>query len=225
MTELLSKNSKMSKSGLGSAIVYNFGIPAYESKATGIRTCPMAGTCAKGCYANQGSYVWSNVAQAYEWRLQQTLRVEFVEDMIEAIAVKQRTAKRNGKQLYIRIHDSGDFYNLEYIAKWFLIMNALPEVKFYAYTKMVRMFKGIQLGGRWTIPANFTLIFSFGGLQDSWIDIHTDRHSAIFESESALNEAGYSNAMDDDLIATGANHRIGLVYHGAKIKQFTAKGA
>lgn len=39
-------------------------------------------------------------------------------------------------------------------------------------------------------------------------------------------KAGYDNAMDNDLVAClSDNHKIGLVYHGAKIKQWkTEKG-
>jgi hypothetical protein len=40
-----------------------------------------------------------------------------------------------------RVHDSGDFYSREYALDWFRIMAALPHVQFYAYTKMVPLFR------------------------------------------------------------------------------------
>ena len=35
----------------------------------------------------------------------------------------------------VRIHESGDFYSIEYVEKWDNIAKQLPQVKFYAYTK------------------------------------------------------------------------------------------
>ncbi len=39
------------------------------------------------------------------------------------------------KSEYIRVHESGDFYNSDYKKKWFEIMQRFPEKKFLAYTK------------------------------------------------------------------------------------------
>jgi hypothetical protein len=215
MTELLTRNAKIKSTGdLHGERLFNFGIPAGFS-ASGLKTCPLAGSCAKGCYAKQGAYVWSNVQPSYEFRLQATLRPDFVEVMVSEIKKKRATI--------VRVHDSGDFYSLSYIMAWFSIMTALPNVKFYAYTKMVPLFKRLQKENQ--IPVNFTLIFSQGGLADHLIDSTTDRHSAVFASEEALHRAGYVNASDDDLVAIGPNPRIGLVYHGVKSKQFITEGS
>ena len=127
----------------------------------------------------------------------------------------KRVAKK-GKQLVVRIHDSGDFYSLEYTLKWFDIMLKLPEVKFYAYTKMVPLFNLLRKQGK--LPNNFRIIYSEGGLADKLIK-DTDFHARVFNSETELINAGYANAMDDDLIAgLGDHNKIGLVYHGAKSK-------
>jgi len=210
------QNKKMTKSSNESIVVYNFGIPAYISK-TGIKTCPAAGTCKIGCYAQQGPYAWSTTQNAYEWRLAQTLEPNFVATMINAIRVKLTTAKRQGKQLYIRIHDSGDFYSPKYLSDWLEITKALPEVQFYAYTKQVLMVDRIYKESQ----ANFIIVRSFGGIFDHKIDLST-RHARVFESESDLNAAGYVNVMENDLMAIGENRRIGLVYHGYKSKKWSA---
>lgn len=224
MTDLLVKNAKIAKSNDDSNTVYNFGIVAYKSRITGEITCPAAGECgnAEGCYALQKTYTWPVVMQAYEWRFEQTKRDDFADLLAKELAPKLRTAQRSGKQLVIRIHDSGDFYSLEYIAKWFDVMRAFPEVKFYAYTKMVRLFKKLQNNPVWVLPVNFTLIYSYGGIHDSYIDPHTDRHSAVFSSREELEAAGYAYANDNDLVAIGENHNIGLVYHGAASKAWKA---
>lgn len=209
--ELLAKNKKIKESGNDTHTLYNFGIPAYKS-VTGLVTCPMAGKCADGCYATMGAYAWGNVSQAYEARLQATLQPDFSSNMIKAILPKLKTATRQNKQLVIRIHDSGDFYNIAYINKWLEVMKALPDVKFYAYTKMVPIFKRLKL------PANFVVIFSEGGLSDQLIDTN-DRHSRVFPDENSLISAGYDNASKDDTVAfTSKTGKIGLIYHGYKSK-------
>lgn len=196
----LVRNSKIKKS---EKRTFNFGIPAYQSN-TGLKTCPNAGACAKGCYALAGAYRFSNVAQAFERRLAATQVDAFVDQMLADID-KQRAER-------IRIHDSGDFYNEEYLDRWLRIMQARPEVEFYAYTKMVSLFKKRAKD----LPKNFTVIYSFGGTEDRLIDVTKDRHSLVFESELQLNAAGYADASNQDDVALGSNPRIGLVYHGTK---------
>ena len=219
MTELLVKNAKIANSNTSEYLVYNFGLPAYQS-AAGLKTCPAAGKCAVGCYAKQGAYVWTPVARAYEYRLAASLQSDFVSKMCDTIAVKLKSADRSKKQLVIRIHDSGDFYNLEYTKKWLKIISAFPNVHFYAYTKQVLLFNKLKKSG--VIPDNFKLIYSEGGVFDKLINQRTDRHSRVFLSLAALKAAGYANAHENDLVAAlGKSNKIGLVYHGHKSKTWT----
>lgn len=167
-------------------------------------TCPNAGACAKGCYALAGAYRFSNVAQAFERRLTITQSEDFVRIMLQDI--DKNRAER------IRIHDSGDFYSEEYLDKWLEIVRARPNVQFYAYTKMVSLFKRRLKD----IPSNFVVIFSFGGTEDKLIDVSKDRHSLVFTALKELKSRGYANASEQDDIALGKNPKIGLVYHGTK---------
>lgn len=114
----------------------------------------------------------------------------------------------------VRIHDSGDFFDTEYIHAWLSIMRANPETQFYAYTKMISVFK--YYAKRGILPANFTVIYSYGGTQDKLIDKAVDRHSWVFPSLYALRKARYAAANVNDAVALGKNPRIGLVYHGTK---------
>lgn len=196
----LVRNSKIKKSAKRT---FNFGIPAYLSE-TGLKTCPNAGACAKGCYALAGAYRFSNVAQAFERRLKATLSDEFIGQMLSDID-RQRAER-------IRIHDSGDFYDEAYLDRWIAIIKARPQVEFYAYTKMVSLFKRRMPD----LPSNFTVIFSYGGTEDRLIDVETDRHSLVFESIEQLQASGYADASGQDDVALGENPRIGLVYHGTK---------
>lgn len=215
MPQLLTRNAKMRKSGKDRGVrVVNFGIPAGFSRA-GLKVCPNMALCARGCYAKQGTYVWTPVRAAYEWRLAQTLESGFVGAMGSALQVAR---PKNGDGLVVRIHDSGDFYSEEYYKKWERIAQANPRVLFYAYTKMVSMTNNWRSYRRIHAP-NFRIIHSYGGTEDTAIDRRRS-HSRVFDSYSELEAAGYTSAMDDDIIAT-ESIKIGLVYHGANGKRWS----
>lgn len=203
---LSSNNSKLKRAG-----IYAWGIPAYQA-ADGFRTCPGAASCIAGCYAKQGFFVMPNVKAAQEARLALSKAPEFV-DTIDA-EIKRR------KVSTLRIHDSGDFYSLPYLVRWLEIMKRNPQTKFYAYTKMIPLFKNV-----WRefpcLPKNFKVVFSYGGRWDEEIDRKTDAHSVVFESAAALKRARYSDAHHDDTVAI-RSRKVGLIYHGAKTKAFTA---
>jgi hypothetical protein len=211
-TKLFSQNAKMRKTNAVHGVsLYNFGIPAFMS-STGLKTCPNAGSCAKGCYARSGTYGFSNVKTAYEYRFGVTLREDAAVIIGRELEQLETKAKRQSKRLVIRVHDSGDFYNANYQLIWYAIARAFPDVLFYAYTKQI--VQSVALSSRQ--PLNFTLIYSQGGKQDRYIQ-QTDRHARVFESSQQLLDAGYVDGTNDDLVAPlSSNHRIGLVYHGAK---------
>lgn len=193
MTQLFTRNSKLKKAEF---YTVNFGIPA-------LKTCPMKDVCGKFCYANKGAYTWPVVKKAYEHRFEQTKRPNFPELALKALKSKKKLQK-------VRIHDSGDFYNKEYLYKWFKIAESMPEIEFYAYTKQVKLLKD-----NWkNKPANLTIIFSLGGKQDHLIDQNVDRHSKIFNSLDELKNAGYLDTSDNDSNAVSKlTNKIGLVIH------------
>ena len=194
---LLTQNSKMKRSGTR---VFNFTLPALE-------TCPNAGACARGCYAMQGAYRWSNVYAKHKANLDATHSDDFIGRIIDE--VRKKRVQR------VRIHDSGDFYSEQYFRKWLDIARAMPDVEFYAYTKMVSMVSKL---GR--LPDNLTIIYSYGGKEDHLIDPNWERHSQVFATKEDLEAAGYIDASKDDSLALTSNHRVGLVYHGAKSKNW-----
>jgi hypothetical protein len=190
---LLTQNSKLKKtSKLNNLKVFNFGIPAQD-------TCLWAGECKKFCYASKGAYIWSNVKPAFVRRYETTKQKDFPQIMVNEIVKKKAT--------HVRIHDSGDFYSRGYVQKWFKVMDTLPDVIFYAYSKSLPLFDGVKL------PANFILIKSEGGKRDDLINPANDRHARIFKTLEELTAAGYSNASDNDLIAIGDNKKVGLLIH------------
>lgn len=200
---LFTINSKMRKSVNNQyKKIVNFTIPALVTK-DGFKTCPNAGACAKGCYARMGAYVWPKVYAKHLSNLEATKHKAFTQLAItELIKIKANL---------VRIHDSGDFYSKDYVNKWLEVCKALPNIQFYAYTKMISLFKSID-----KLPNNLIIIYSYGGIEDNLIDPLHDRHSMVFETETELKAWGYIDTSNDDTLALGINPKIGLVYHGNK---------
>ena len=200
---LLTQNSKLKKTSKHfNKRVFNFGLPAYISR-TGKVVCRMADQCIKFCYAKKGAYIWSNVAPAFEKRLEISMQDNFVDLMIAEIKKK--------KVDYVRVHDSGDYYDKRYLAKWFKIAELLPNVRFYSYTNEVGMIKNLE-----SIPKNYDFIFSDSGKQKDLINKKTDRHTKIFSSLESLKKAKYTDSSNYDLYATrwyNDTKKVGLIYH------------
>lgn len=192
MTALLTQNSKLKSTSLeNNAKIYNFGIPAKE-------TCFGADKCKPYCYADKGMYIFAKKAQHARLELSKT--DDFCLTMLIDIIEKGLT--------HVRIHDSGDFYSREYLHKWFKIIESLPHVTFYAYTKSIPIFIGEKL------PTNLTLIYSYGGKFDHMINPETDRHAKIFDNAKDLKDAGYIDASSNDLNAINPiSNKIGLIIH------------
>ena len=101
---LSTTNSKLAKDGIAS---FNL-VP--------IETCPGAGSCAKYCYADTGSFLrfWKTTMppRVANWLASQ--KPDFVEKMNAMFG----DVEKKGKIKVIRVHDSGDFYSPDYIKKW-----------------------------------------------------------------------------------------------------------
>lgn len=157
MTLLTTGNSKLMKTGKKhNAICAVFSLPAQA-------TCPRAGVCRKYCYASYGTYLFRQVFAHAHGNFRASKRDDFVALMQVEIDALRRKAK--GRNIYVRLHDSGDFYNATYIHKWTQIVANNPDVEFYAYSKshVNVSSSGLQLFCNWT------LIPSQGGKDDTAI--------------------------------------------------------
>jgi hypothetical protein len=205
--KLLGKgNSKLVKTAKEFNVrIFNFSIPAGNDKKSGKITCPFAGSCFKLCYAKKGNYNFGNVQRSLTNRYELSKQENFVE-----LVTNELAKVKKDKQIYIRIHDSGDFYSPSYFQKWLQIAKNNPSVRFYAYTKSHSFIRGIDL------PENLDLIYSLGSTKDELIDQEKERHSKIFYSAEEMESFGYSDASYLDILATKwhtANHKIGLIIH------------
>ena len=201
MINLLSQNSKMKKTSLkNNAKIFNFSIPAYKTKS-GKVTCPFAAACVKYCYAQKGNYTRFPIVQELMEKKYEISKQNNFNSLMNAEIKKK-------KATHIRIHDSGDFYSIKYLAKWIQIAEFNPSIIFYAYTKSIKFFVDGLL-----LPDNMKIIFSEGSKTDELINPKTDRHARIFKNIDLLNASGYIDASENDLKAITENKKVGLIFH------------
>ena len=68
----------------------------------------------------------------------------------------------------MRVHVSGDFFNINYFDAWMAAARKIEDCKFYAYTKSLHILGKRQDAG--DIPPNFALTLSDGGVWDDKIE-------------------------------------------------------
>lgn len=116
-------------------------------------TCPYATEhCKAACYAVKSEVAYPDCLPARMRNFMDSKKADFVERMTFTILSIAKGTKK--KQIIVRIHESGDFYNKAYVIAWLQIMEnckADKRIKFIAYTKSFKFFDGIKL------PKNFSL--------------------------------------------------------------------
>ena len=119
--KLFTQNSDLKKGG-----IYGWTLPAHYvtlTNGTKFNCCPNAGICGAFCYAKSGTYMFSNVKKAHIQKLELVLNHR--QDWKRMIKEELKLKKYDGK--YIRIHDAGDFFNIEYALDWVEIAQNNPN--------------------------------------------------------------------------------------------------
>jgi hypothetical protein len=214
--QLLRQNSE-----LRADRIWNWTLPAHAVRLEDGRTlnvCPNAGACAKFCYALNGTYLFRNVRGAHERNLVYVLdrldewKAQMMEELTHKRFRPNGIERLAGYDLQlddwaeqwrvtggaaIRIHDSGDFFTVDYLNAWLDIARATPDVLFYAYTKEVTMFREHVTG---KAPVNFRWVYSMGGRQDHLINKDTERHADVFTNLDDMKTQGYTSQDENDLL-------------------------
>lgn len=126
-------------------------------------TCPFAtAMCKLMCYAKKAEdeYPDCNPCRQRNWAFSKT--AEFAWWMIAFISKKMVNVSRKGKQLIVRIHESGDFYNAEYFNKWMEVCTyflGVQNIRFMCYTKSLP-YVVAYIKNHGALPANLSLRFS-----------------------------------------------------------------
>jgi hypothetical protein len=113
----------------------------------------------------------------------------------------------------VRVHVSGDFFNLIYFLAWCEVARLNPDRLFYAYTKSIPYWVA-ELG---SIPENLVLTASRGGTHDSWIVEHGLPEAVVCYSEFEAGRLGLEIDTDDSHAAIGGKS-FALIIHGTQPK-------
>lgn len=108
-----------------------------------IKDCPFRSKgCEAVCYATKGNHQFPSVQKSRSRSHDESKRDDFPLRMGYTIRYHMNTKRYKGNVMIIRIHESGDFYSLEYLRKWIRIWEDLEgePVLFVFYTKSFPLF-------------------------------------------------------------------------------------
>ena len=208
------------------------------------KTCPKANEClayvemnAKGktvlkegknsifrCFAASQENQYPNVYKARKYNLDLILKslkgkygfyrtYELIHNSIQ----KHKTRNINK----VRIHSSGDFFSGEYLRCWFAVARLNPLMKFYCYSKSLHLF-----GTNVSIPENFFLTASMGGLRDALIHKgFIKRYAIVVNSEAeaikkGIEHMGKPYKIDKDDSSCFKPDPFALLIHGTQKKGY-----
>ena len=163
---LLKENEKMKHSSgeleqffnIGFAALTGIAVDESTKKLIIVNTCPGAGSCKVDCFAMKGGKIQFKNAWISDGRILTYLLNDpdgFFNQLKAEIEKEQRLGKKNGYRVTIRWHDAGDFFSPQYMDLAFKMAQSIPDVNFYAYTKIA----GAALGKK---PDNFMINWSEG---------------------------------------------------------------
>lgn len=116
----------------------------------------------------------------------------------------------------VRIHVSGDFFNLAYFQAWRSVAVARPDLLFYAYTKSAHL-----LPDRSDLPANLRITISEG----TRANIAAARAKGYFVATVVFTTETDLPIDHDDSHAMEATHDFALLLHGTQPKGSEAAAA
>lgn len=113
-----------------------------------------------------------------------------------------------------RIHESGDFYSMDYLDAWIIATQKRSDILFYAYTKALPLWKERKD----VIPRNLRLIASEGGTHDDLINKEQFRKAVIVKDKAEAIERRLNIDVNDFLAAFG-DEDFALLLHGVQSKE------
>ena len=144
------------RTGLGSPSKmpgYSTSLPATACKV-GAKLAKVAGSVCASCYAMKGHYLFPDVRNGLQRRLDALHDPQWVEGMITLVG-----HYTDPNDPYFRIHDSGDMQSVKHILQWVAVARALPWVKMWAPSREIAMIKRARgKAGKW--PPNLVIRIS-----------------------------------------------------------------
>lgn len=112
---------------LGGELIWGFGLPSGTAEV-----CQgMTSTCQSHCYARRYEQYRKQAAAKYQRNLELSKLADFAQRMRYFIL--------NEDIQVVRIHTGGDFYSERYAQQWLQVIEWLPDVSFFTYTRCWRI--------------------------------------------------------------------------------------
>lgn len=103
--------------------------------------CPFRSKgCEAVCYATKGNHNFFDVKASRSRSYESTRRADFVESIVYTIKVEKQSKRYLDAVMRVRIHESGDFYSLQYLKKWVSIWAETEGTEGVAYTLYTKSF-------------------------------------------------------------------------------------
>lgn len=113
------------------------------------RTCPFrTPDCEKFCYAKRDERFPSPRVNR-EKNFAVSLGTDFADRLIYTIQTEKQSKRYHDAVMIVRIHESGDFYNMQYVDAWLKVFDAFKAdrtVIFQMYTKSFPLFLSLDAG-------------------------------------------------------------------------------
>lgn len=118
-----------------------------------VSTCPgSTPTCRRECYAKKGRFSTGYVLKRLRRNLAESKKPDFVERIVREVVSRG--------VLVLRIHASGDLYDVAYAEKWLRIIRACPRTVFYLYSRSHAVPEIAEVLGRIAAEKNAKVWFS-----------------------------------------------------------------
>ncbi len=125
-----------------------FGLPEYGG------TCPGAtmgaGGCialkkeggkVKTCYMDKLAKAYPALGESLKFNTEQ-LKNKSIDEMVVSLTEMMQLFinKGAGNIFYFRLHYSGDFFSVDYVKAWDIVLKRFPEIQFWVYTRSFDLF-------------------------------------------------------------------------------------
>ncbi|HOS15810.1 MAG TPA: hypothetical protein PKX15_02125 [Bacteroidales bacterium] len=162
------------------------------------------------CYAASIEALFSNVRKS-RWDNFEELKASKT-TLQMAAKIEASIPIRDGKTKFVRVHQSGDFFNQTYFDAWLLVAKSNPHIIFYGYTKALPFWiKRLN-----EMPSNFRLVASLGGTHDHLIKTFNLRSARVVNSEWAAKRKFKLPIDHDDSHVWNYDGDFAILIHGTQ---------
>ena len=164
------------------------------------------------CFAASEELRYPNVFKSRKYNYDLINSYVIKKDLKGLTDLINRSIQSNRKNITkVRIHESGDFFNIIYLKAWLNVAKLNKDLKFYCYSKSLDFFLKVLL------PNNFFMVASYGGRYDHLINQgYFTKYSKVVFSENEAIRLGLEIDKDDSLCF--GNKPFALLLHGMQEK-------